>query len=165
MWVSWAGPQTLHLTIKFLGEIEEGVAGRLRESIPGIDSRNGLSLPLDRLGAFPNGRAPRTLWIGPSDAPTARAAATRLVALHRAIDEACASVGLTPDAHPLSPHLTLARVRAGERVVGRALTDSGFFHRPLDAGSVACDAVTLFKSDLTATGPIHTRLWTLALRA
>jgi len=122
-----------------------------------------VSLLLNRLGAFPNGRAPRTLWIGPSDDARARAAAARIVALHHAIDAASATLGLPQDPHPLSPHLTLARVRSGERQVGRALTDAGLFDRSIDAGSLACEAVTLFKSDLTAKGPIHTRLWKVKL--
>ena len=122
-----------------------------------------MSLLLNRLGAFPNGRAPRTLWIGPSDDARAQAAAARIIALHSAIDAACATLGLQQDPHHLSPHLTLARVRSGERQVGRALTDAGLFDRSIDAGSLACEAVTLFKSDLTAKGPIHTRLWKVKL--
>jgi len=64
---------------------------------------------------------------------------------------------------PFHPHLTLARVRSGERQVGRALTGAGLFDRSIEAGSLACEAVTLFKSDLTAKGPIHTWLWKVKL--
>ena len=82
-----------------------------------------------------------------------------MVALHRAIEACCQSLGFASEGKALSPHLTLARVKAGERQVGLALAQSGVLDRPMACGSLAINAIALMKSQLRPTGPVYTKLW------
>jgi 2'-5' RNA ligase len=59
----------------------------------------------------------------------------------------------------LSPHLTLARVKEGERHVGQALAKSGVMDRPIASGVLAVESIVLMKSELRPTGSVYTKLW------
>jgi 2'-5' RNA ligase len=63
----------------------------------------------------------------------------------------------------LSPHLTLARIKEGERHIGQALAKSGVMDRPLSSKSLAIESVVLMKSELRPTGSVYTKLWEIAL--
>src|SRR5687768_1759856 len=89
--------------------------------------------------------------------------AARLAALHRAIDACCGSLNLATDSRPLSVHLTLARVKAGERVVGQVLAQSGVMDRPFTCESLDINAIALMKSELKPSGSVYTRLWDVRL--
>lgn len=65
----------------------------------------------------------------------------------------------------MSPHLTLARIKEGERCIGHALAKSGVMGRSLSLGSLAVESVGLMKSELRSTGSVHTKLWEVRLRA
>src|SRR5262245_3460539 len=66
--VSWVRPASLHLTVKFLGDIDEGLVVRLRDAMAdALRHHRALRIPLDRLGVFPRLQQPRILWTGPSD--------------------------------------------------------------------------------------------------
>ena len=88
----------------------------------------------------------------------------RLAALQRAIEECCEVLGFPREHRPFSPHLTLARVKAGERQVGHALATFGAIDRPLTLGPLAVEAVALMRSQLLSTGAVHTRLWEARLK-
>jgi 2'-5' RNA ligase len=82
-----------------------------------------------------------------------------LAALHQVVEERCQSLGFAPDTRPLSPHVTLARIKEGERDVGRALAQSGVLDQPLTIGWLELNAIVLMKSELRPTGPVYTKLW------
>jgi 2'-5' RNA ligase len=164
--VSWVRPAAFHLTVKFLGDIDEGLVTPLRDAIADALSRHRvIEIPLDRLGAFPNRQQPRVLWMGPSEQWETGEDAARLAALHSSVEACCESLNLAPETRPLSAHLTLARVKAGHRAVGRALAKSGAMDRPLDAGSLPVDAIVLMRSELNPRGSIYTVLWESKLQA
>lgn len=102
--------QDLHLTLRFLGQVE---ASR----IPALDALGEqLSLPsfdltLDRVGHWPR---PAALWVGPSETPE------ELVYFHRRLGEALAPLGFEPEARTFKPHVTLARK------IRRPLAESAF---------------------------------------
>ena len=60
---------------------------------------------------------------------------------------------------PFSPHLTLARIKTGERQVGAALAKGGVLDSPLSVGTLAVESVVLMKSELKQTGSVYTKLW------
>jgi 2'-5' RNA ligase len=159
--LSWVRPASMHLTVKFLGDIAEELVMPLREAIADtLIPHRVQQIPLDRLGVFPRPQQPRVLWIGPSAQWEASDGAARLAALHRAIEACCATLNLAPDPRPLSAHLTLARIKAGHRGAGQALARSGVMDRlPLAVDPFAVDAITLMRSDLKPTGSVYTVLW------
>jgi 2'-5' RNA ligase len=146
--------------MKFLGDTEEHLIEPLREAVERAMAGHGaVHIPVDRLGVFPRLQQPRVLWIGPSEQWEQGDEAKRLTALHRAVEDCCRSFGFAPEGRPLSPHLTLARVKEGERHVGQALAKSGVMDRPISLGLLAVESVVLMKSDLRPTGSLYTKLW------
>lgn len=161
--ISWVRPDSIHFTIKFLGDIDEQLVEPLREALSNLmQAHQAIQIPVDRLGAFPHPNQPRVLWVGPSEAWEGSDDARRLAVLHRTIDACCATFELAPDSRPLSPHLTLARIKEGERSVGQGLTKSGVLDRPVALGSFTVGPVVLMKSDLRPTGSVYTKLWETA---
>lgn len=158
--ISWVQPAAIHLTIKFFGDIDEQLIDPLRAALePVVTGRLPISIPLERLGAFPRVQQPRVLWVGPSEQWEQGEDAKRLAALHRAVEECCRSFGFAPEGRPLSPHLTLARIKTGERQAGQALAKSGALDRPVALGVLTLASLVLMKSELRPSGSIYTKLW------
>ena len=160
--ITWVRPAVMHLTVKFLGEFDEANAEPLRAEVSRLVRGRAVAVvPLARIGGFPRAQAPRALWLGPSQPWEGSADAQRLNEFVRSVDAASARFGGIKDEKPWRPHLTLARVRAGERQVGRALAASGLLDETLSLGPLQVDAISLVKSDLRPDGPVHTKLWTV----
>jgi len=158
--IAWGQRNSFHLTVRFLGEIEKQLIDPLREAIAKIrQSHSTIQIPLDRLQAFPNVLKPRVLWVGPSELWLQSEAAKRLVELHQEIESCCHSFGFAADEKPFSPHLTVARIKTGERQVGPLLAQSGLYERSVSLGTVTVGPVVLMKSQLRPTGPVYTKLW------
>jgi 2'-5' RNA ligase len=103
--VAWVPEPKLHLTLKFLGAQPESAVAPLSETLMAVGRSH--SVPLVRvgsIGAFPNFRRPRVVWLGVDPEP-------RLELLHHDVEVACAKLGYELDGRPFRPHLTLGRVR------------------------------------------------------
>lgn len=158
--LTWVRPASLHVTVKFLGDIDEALVHRLQETISDtLSGHSPLHIPLERLGVFPRLQQPRVLWIGPAGQWEGSDEAVRLAALHRSIEKCCTSLNLAPDTRPLSAHLTLARIKAGHHAVGQALARSGAMDRPLALDGLTIDGIALMRSELKPTGSVYTCLW------
>ena len=106
--VRWVNPAGIHLTLKFLGEVDGGLAppllAALQREMAGVD-KTPFPLRLDGLGVFPNRREPRVIWAGVGgDLET-------LGAVQRRVETAAVSLGLARERREFRPHLTLGRVR------------------------------------------------------
>ncbi|HKW12430.1 MAG TPA: RNA 2',3'-cyclic phosphodiesterase [Gemmatimonadaceae bacterium] len=103
--LTWVREPQLHLTVKFLGEQADELAPRITESMNAVGSRNRVvDAQIGGVGAFPNLRRPRVVWIGVSPEP-------KLELLHHDVETACEALGVPIDGKPFRPHLTLARVK------------------------------------------------------
>jgi RNA 2',3'-cyclic 3'-phosphodiesterase len=163
--ISWTQAASLHLTIKFLGDIDEQVVDSLRLTLePLLRPYPAIEIPLERLGAFPHSVQPRVLWVGPSEPWGHSEAARQLSALHQIVEDCCRTFSMEPDDRGLSPHLTVARIKEGHRLVGQALGKSGVLERPLSVGSLAVQSVVLMRSELRPSRSIYTKLWTVGLQ-
>ena len=163
--ISWVQPAKIHLTIKFFGDMDEQVIGPLLGAIEqAVGSQPSVIVPLERLGAFPRPHSPRVLWVGPSDNWEQGVEGKRVAEIHGAIEQACEDLGFLREKKPFSPHLTLARIKAGERHVGVALAKSGVLDRPCSLRSLAVESVVLMKSELRPTGSVYTKLWEVRLK-
>jgi len=148
--VSWTREDGMHLTLKFLGEIDESQAARLRESLAGIAAATAsFGLSVRGTGAFPPGRPPRVLWVG-VEAPSGFAE------LQASVEAAAASVGIAPEDRPFHPHLTLGRVRApgGLQPLLAELERAG----GTEFGVMTARALVLFQSVLKPTGAEYSPL-------
>ena len=150
--VRWVRPEGVHLTLKFLGEIDSvavgGIMDGLKRAAKGIGP---LNLCLGEIGAFPSVGAPRVIWVG------MEGDLERLRALQGQIDEEMHSAGGFPrEGRPFAPHLTLGRMRenatGGERRgAGEALTQVALE----SAVSWEVKEVNLMRSTLTPQGAVY----------
>lgn len=159
--VKWVDSEGIHLTLKFLGNIPfrqvAEVTKAIEEAAQGIPP---FHLEISGLGAFPNLKQPRVLWVGIGGE------IDTLLRLQQNIDSALASLGFAKEERPFMPHLTLARIRQGASPMERrnfgelAMSASFEASYPIDA-----KAVSLMRSQLTPDGAIYTRLSMVGLEA
>jgi 2'-5' RNA ligase len=106
--IRWVDPAGIHLTLKFLGDVDAGRVPDLLDSMERASTRfesSSLSLSLSGLGVFPNDREPRVLWAGVTGD------LAQLGRLQALVDEELSELGFARERRPFRPHLTLGRVR------------------------------------------------------
>lgn len=103
------------------------------------------------------------LWVGPPESWEQGNEGDRLQALYRAVDEVCRAVGLAAEARPFSPHLTLARIKEGERQIGHELAQSRVLDQPVTIGLLPMQSLVMMRSELRPTGSVYTKLWDCSL--
>ncbi len=139
--VSWTPPPNLHITLKFLGEIDAGTTPAVSDAIAAVVRRHGpLRVGLRDLVALPDRGSPRVLAVGISEGHEA------LAALARDVESACFDLGFPRENRAFLGHVTLGRVRhqAG------ALADLSLPRVDVGLGTAA--DVALYRSDLTRAG-------------
>jgi 2'-5' RNA ligase len=103
---SWARAASLHVTLKFLGEVERArVAALARASAAAVEGFAPFSLSVEEAGTFPPRGAARVLWLGVRDESGG------LARLQRRLEEECEASGFPREPRAFKPHLTLARLR------------------------------------------------------
>jgi 2'-5' RNA ligase len=139
----WSTREQLHLTLRFIGEVNERDASDLDETLAGISAPR-FTLQLKGVGSF-GGKTPRALWAGV-------AANEALLRLQRKIESAIQRLGFPPEERKYTPHVTLARLRgtpAGQ--VMDYLSDHGLYA----SASFEAQQFALFSSRLTPNGSIY----------
>ena len=157
--VKWVDPGGIHLTLKFLGNIPFKQVTEITKAIE--EAAQGISpfhLEISGIGAFPNLKQVRVLWVGISGE------VDKLSMLQQNMDSALAALGFAKEERSFVPHLTLARIRQGaspsERRSFGDLVGSTIFE---DKYHIKVDAISLMKSQLTPAGAIYTRLSVVGL--
>ena len=97
----WVRPESLHLTLKFIGEKPTAAVDNIKRLLSGIDAQS-LELAFRGYGFFPSPKLARVFWVGIDSGP-------QLATLAGSVDEAIERLGIAKEDHPFSPHLTLAR--------------------------------------------------------
>jgi 2'-5' RNA ligase len=106
--MTWVREGQLHLTLKFLGERAPELGDQVAAAMHDVAARHKqVSIVLRGIGAFPNLRRPRVVWMGIDSEP-------RLELLHHDVEVACERLGFEIEARPFRPHLTLARAKGRE---------------------------------------------------
>jgi 2'-5' RNA ligase len=101
----WANPESLHVTLKFIGEQPDSGVEAIKENLDSVVAP-GPQIHFKGYGFFPTLKSARVFWIGMQAGP-------QLASLASAIDERMASLGIAREERPFSPHLTLARAGGG----------------------------------------------------
>jgi 2'-5' RNA ligase len=156
--LQWVRPESIHLTVKFLGDIDEqqveSICRGLAQAVSGLPP---FSLVVQEIGVFPNIRAPRVLWVGLASQPDQFAQLESLKRLAGEVDRALHGLGFPLETRPFSPHLTLARIKERPHEVGKTLSEKLMpLANPL--GTLHVGSVALMKSDLRPSGSVYTRL-------
>ena len=144
--VRWTPPEQLHLTLRFLGDLDGPAEDRVRERLRGIRVEPFI-LPLEGLGTFPPSPPARVLWLGVGRGHP------RLFQLRQRLDDALIAAGLTLDLRSFHPHVTLARLT---ELADPALAAWAKSSRQLAAPPFRVAAIDLYASTLRPEGAVHT---------
>lgn len=140
----WVPAEQIHLTLAFLGEVDEDTARRLTEKLARLQA-GAFKLFFSGTGCFPNRHHPRVIWAGVQQEP----ALTRLAT---AIQTAVITCGIPLEVRPFSPHITLARLKLPcSHEVGAFLDQHGSMTVP----PFPVQEFILFQSRLTQQGAVH----------
>lgn len=150
--VKWVEPENIHLTLRFLGDVEpkkaEEVKGILIETAAGFKP---FELTMKDIGAFPGLSSPRVIWAGVGLGAAESARITEVIETKLQI------IGMPKEERKFHPHMTLGRVRGPKNCEKlRGMIETIKF----EAGSkINVDHLTLFRSQLTPQGSIYTPLF------
>jgi RNA 2',3'-cyclic 3'-phosphodiesterase len=148
----WVKSNNIHLTMVFMGDIEERDIPAIISSIDNsMKETSPFEISLSGMGVFPDIRRPRVMWLG------LNGNMERLSVLRDRLQSPLAVFGVEQEKRPFTPHLTLARFR-------RPLKDATLLKKVIDKYSNITgpegilDALILFKSDLRQGGSIYTKI-------
>lgn len=149
--VAWVKASNLHLTLKFLGDVEEqrieAIATSLTKAAAQVDA---FDLTIGGFGAFPTRARPRVIWVG--------ANGPRLHALVESIESALEPLGFPRETRPFAGHITLGRVRARSTRGLSCHTGAEGHH-----GATRVTRIVLMRSQLTPGGASYTELGVFSL--
>ncbi|MDQ8757862.1 RNA 2',3'-cyclic phosphodiesterase [Sphingosinicella sp. LHD-64] len=142
----WQTDEQLHLTIRFIGEVDRHLAQDIHAAL-GCIHHPGFEITLKGIGAFDRRGQPEAVWAGVTPHEP-------LNALHKKVDQALARVGLAPEQRAYLPHITLARLNRGAGPVGSLFEEAGGLSSP----PFRIAAFALFESRLTPEGAVYTEV-------
>jgi len=152
--VKWVDPGSIHLTLKFLGNVDAGRLEAVKQTVAvAVKSQRPFQLTTGGTGFFPGPQRARVFWLG------LEGDIEDLGGLQKGIDRAMAGLGFESENRPFTAHLTLARLRdecsSAERLEFTSLVHPAVFESgpPLHVHTVA-----LIRSQLTPRGAVYTRL-------
>lgn len=149
----WQGPEQMHLTLKFVGEVNHQKATELREKLEEIDYP-AFTISIEGVGYFPEGKHPKVVWAGVSEN-------SLLAELHQEVEERCKEIGIPPENRLYRPHITLARAK---NVSKRAVSSFINQHKKFSICDVPVNDFVLYQSKLHADGARHSRLQIFSLK-
>ena len=159
-WVKWVNPYSIHLTLKFLGNIAIDRTGEITGAIE--DAVQGISpfhLEVKELGVFPNLKRVQVAWVGISGE------LDKLSQLQKRIETNLTPLGFAPESRAFTPHLTLARLRDQASLDERQRFGQLIANAKFEAAyTIEVDAISLMRSQLTREGAIYSRISLVELK-
>ena len=146
--IKWVEPGNIHITLKFLGNIETDQSAVIRNGLcTALDAIDSFDLKLGRVGAFPDLNRPRVFWVSVNEGRE------KLTAMQQCIESELHTCGFVREERPFSPHLTIGRVRSpkGLAKLTERVQATAFETEPFPVTRVA-----VVKSDLKPEGPVYT---------
>jgi RNA 2',3'-cyclic 3'-phosphodiesterase len=162
----WVRPESLHVTLKFIGEKQDEAAEEIKRALSGIRAES-IEVSFRGYGFFPTAKAARVFWVGIESGP-------QLPSLAKTVDEAMFVLSIPKEDHPFSPHLTLARGggRSGAPRWSKGDIPNKNFDRlqeklaalpTPDFGTMAAHEFFLYQSQLSQGGSRYTKIARFAL--
>ncbi len=154
--VKWVKTENLHVSLKFLGNIEEDQVGSISSLITDIALRhNNFDFTLMGTGVFPDYRRARVLWVGIRDH-------NHLLRIANDIEDAMEREGFDRERRPFSPHITIGRVRSPKGI--DKLTAELVKYSSMDFGTQSAGSIHLIKSTLKPGGAEYITITSAPLR-
>ncbi len=142
----WVRPENLHLTLRFLGEVEPSVVAALAETLPqSVRGCQPFSFSLRGGGCFPNAKRPRVVWVGVDPVPD------ELYRLQRAAEDTVHQQGFGPEGRGFEPHLTIARFKT-QKTPEKSVAPVMKALEGRDFGETRVSEFVLFESRLSPRG-------------
>jgi 2'-5' RNA ligase len=152
--ISWTKAHKIHLTLKFLGEVEETLLPDIIKEVTSVcTTQTPFDFEIKNMGCFPNPRRARVVWVG-TDNP-----GQQLSTLAKNIEDCLIQFGFSKENRKFNPHLTIGRVKSplGESFI-ETIKAKSFY-----GGRITAAEIAVIKSDLKPTGAVYTPLAILKL--
>ncbi len=155
--IKYVKPENIHVTLKFLGEVEENRISEVYESVKdSVGDTKKFNIIVDSVGVFPGPRSPKVIWAGVSEG------SRKLKDLNRTIEGSLVSAGFKKEKKIFSAHLTIGRVRSSKNI--KLLSNTVEEMCGVRIGRMLVEDVLVMKSDLTSQGPVYTVLKKVMLK-
>ncbi len=147
--VRWVHPRNMHVTLKYIGEWDEGRLDQVTDALSQVRIRQKVKVPLAGLDFFPYAPSPRVFWVTAENTLPLRQLAS-------SIDAQLSRLGIPPEVRPYMPHLTLGRLRGQ--------VDLTELHEAIEElpsrefGYLEPEAFALYGSTLTPGGPVYDKI-------
>lgn len=147
----WVPVKNIHLTLKFLGDVQEGDIQKIGQEMLETARRFApVSMTAKGIGVFPDFRRPRVVWVGVSGRTGG------LVPLQSALEDRLADIGYPKERRPFKQHLTLGRAK--KRIDTESLVQAVTAFSGQESEPFLIEKITLFKSDLKPSGAVYSNL-------
>jgi RNA 2',3'-cyclic 3'-phosphodiesterase len=143
----WVAPESIHITLKFLGEVAEKRIDQIDASLAGL-AWKPFTIAIHGVGFFPGARSPRIFWVG-MDAPT-------MEGLTEELDARMERLGFEREKRAFQPHITLARAKTARLDTALVAASATFAER--DFGSFTADRINLVQSTLKPSGAVYSTI-------
>ncbi|MFB6184526.1 MAG: RNA 2',3'-cyclic phosphodiesterase [Haloarculaceae archaeon] len=155
--LSFTDPEQAHVTLKFLGDVDDDRVPALLEELRAAVADSGVD-PFEArfggLGVFPSLEYISVVWLG------VREGGDAMTRLHEAIEDRTVAMGFDPEDHAFTPHVTLARM---EHAGGKERVQDVIRNRDPDVGRLQVEEIRLTESTLTPSGPEYRTVERIAL--
>lgn len=148
--VKWVEPRNIHLTLRFLGHVPPEKIEEMKKALPeSLAGTNPYDLKLSGLGAFPNQRRPRVVWIG------LEKGTEESRQIQERVESCVERLGFAREERAFTPHITIGRVRSQKNLDRLAMVLS---QEVFSAENFPVSQIVLMRSDLKPTGPMYSHL-------
>ncbi len=152
----WITPENIHLTLKFLGDINNEDVKKAGDALISATGENAaIRLRAKSIGVFPGVKRPRIIWTGIAGQTK------ELLNLQKILDEKLQTFGFPKEKRPFKGHLTIARIK--KKIDAKRLIDAMKEFSGFESKTFMVDEVVLFKSELKPSGAVYSRLISAAL--
>jgi len=154
--IRWVRPESIHLTLKFLGDIKAVKINEIAEAISKTVVRyTPISLQAKGVGVFPGIKRPQVLWVGLAGQ------LEPLVSLQKTLDENLETIGFPVEKRPFKGHLTMGRMKA--KIDVKKFGEVLMTFRSFESEAFTADRIILYKSELKPSGAVYTELASASL--
>jgi 2'-5' RNA ligase len=149
--IKWVEEKNLHITLKFLGSVEDKDLEKLISMVSKtVEDFGGFKVNFSGMGTFPEGKAPRVVWVGTTEG------GETLVKLADGLENSLSPAGFRSEQRAFKPHLTIGRIKE-KKGVDKLKVKMALIKNP-KFGEAMIDRIFIMKSTLTAKGPIYEKI-------
>jgi 2'-5' RNA ligase len=154
--VRWVKPENIHLTLKFLGNIEKNIIDSIVQILTGTCNKfEVFTLEIKGTGVFPSVKSPRVIWVSANGKTT-------VTGIQLEIETGLSSLGFEREKRTFTPHLTLGRFKTSQGK--RPLLDKVELFKDNSYGVIDVRSISIMRSDLSPAGAKYTRIAEIPLR-